>query len=88
MRVGIGRREGFGESIGREAISAQEIGFFGVAGDAIDVAGDVSRSESLGFGFASVLGGVSVNVCSLDDGDVAEGVSTALDVDFAVWFVG
>ena len=33
MGVAIGRREGFGATTGREAISAQDIGFSGVATD-------------------------------------------------------
>ena len=33
LGVAIGRREGFGATTGREAISAQDIGFFGVATD-------------------------------------------------------
>ena len=33
LGVAIGRREGFGAVTGREAISAQDIGFFGVATD-------------------------------------------------------
>ena len=33
LGVAIGRREGFGATTGREAISAQDIGFLGVAAD-------------------------------------------------------
>ncbi|KAG7002094.1 hypothetical protein G7Y79_00029g063900 [Physcia stellaris] len=33
LGVAIGRREGFGATIGLEAISAQDIGFLGVATD-------------------------------------------------------
>ena len=53
--VGTGRREGFGAMTGREAISAQDIGFFGVAvgavGDCFGVAGGVSGSEDFEVGF-------------------------------------
>ena len=48
LGVAIGRREGLGATIGREAICAQDIGFFGVSTDkesegvseGIGVAGD------------------------------------------------
>ena len=58
--VGTGRREGFGAMTGREAISAQDNGFRGVAGlvgvdcfgVAVGVAGGVIGSElsEVGFG--------------------------------------
>ena len=73
--VGTGRRDGFGARTGREAISAQDIGFFGVARlvgvDCLDVgigvAGvvrtavslGVSSADSLGVGFAVSLAGFS-----------------------------
>ena len=46
LDVGMGRRDGFGATTGREAISAQDIGFLGVAiGVDIGVAGGVKGSE-------------------------------------------
>ncbi|KAG7008967.1 hypothetical protein G7Y79_00004g015510 [Physcia stellaris] len=36
LGVAIGKREGFGATTGREAISAQNIGFLGVATDGVD----------------------------------------------------
>ncbi|KAG6997643.1 hypothetical protein G7Y79_00039g076050 [Physcia stellaris] len=36
LDVAIGRREGFGATTGRETISAQDIGFLGVATDEVD----------------------------------------------------
>ena len=79
--VGIGRREGLGATTGREAISAQDICFLGVAtgaeSDCFGVGGGVSGSEVFGVVFDEVTGGVSSNVGSLCGGGVAGGVSTA-----------
>ena len=72
--VGTGRREGFGATTGREAISAQDI-FFGVA---IGVAGGVSGSEVSMVGFDWLIGGVSINAGSLVGGGVAGGVGFAI----------
>ena len=62
LGVGIGRREGFGAIIGREAILAQDIGFLGVAiGVATGVAGGVGVvggvRTSFGVGTAISLAG-------------------------------
>ena len=46
MGVAIGRREGFGATIGREAISAQDIGFLGVADVAADDEDDTLSERS------------------------------------------
>ncbi|KAG7007740.1 hypothetical protein G7Y79_00008g023780 [Physcia stellaris] len=47
LGVAIGRREGFGATIGLEAISAQDIGFFGVATDGVgDTLSERSRTIS------------------------------------------
>ena len=43
--VGRGIREGFDGVIGREAISAQDIGFFGEVGDVVGEVGDVVGGE-------------------------------------------
>ena len=83
--AGIGRREGFGATTGREAISAQDNGFLGVATGAVSdcfgvaggVAGGVSGSEFLGITSEGIIGGVSNNAGSLGGGGVAGGVSTA-----------
>ena len=50
LGVAIGRREGFGATTGREAISAQDIGFLGVAADKDSDA--VSKEGSEGVGVA------------------------------------
>ena len=86
--VGIGRREGFRAMTGREATSAQDIGFFGgVAGMAVSIKGGVGGgvigSEDSAVGFAGVIGDVSINAGSLGGG-VAGGVSTAVGVVSAV----
>ena len=78
--AGIGRRDGFGATTGREAISAQDIGFFGVA---IGVIGGVSWSEVFGVVFDEATGGVCNDVVSLRGGGVAGGVgiaATAFDI--------
>ena len=82
--AGIGRRDGFGATTGREAISAQDIGFFGVAigadvaitafGVQGGVAGGVSGSEFFEVRSEGVIGGVSINAGSLRGGGVAGGV--------------
>ena len=77
--VGIGRRDGFGAMTGREAISAQDNCFLGVA---IGVAGGVSGSESFEAAFGWLIGGVSTNAGSLGGGGVA-GADTAIDVGIA-----
>ena len=46
LGVAIGRREGFGATTGREAISAQDIGFLGVADVAADGVGDTLSERS------------------------------------------
>ena len=71
--VGTGRREGFGATTDREAISAQDNGFRGVA---IGVAGGVIESELWEVDFAVLIGGVRTNAGSLGVG-VAGGVRTA-----------
>ena len=75
LGVGIGRRDGFGATTGREAISAQDIGFLGVATGEV---GGVSGSEVFGGVPDEVTGGVSTNAGSLGGGGVAGGVSTAI----------
>ena len=78
LGVGIGRRDGFGATIGREAISAQDIGFLGVAtGEVGGVIGGVSGSEFFEVTSAGVIGGVSNNAGSLGGGGVARGVGIA-----------
>ena len=82
--VGFGRREGFGARIGREAMSAQDIGFRGVAGG-------VKECDVFEVILDGLTDGVSINVGSLDEGvaggleaicgGVAGGVSTASGVD-------
>ena len=47
LGVAIGRREGLGATIGREAISAQDIGFFDVATDEATDEVDEALSERL-----------------------------------------
>ena len=78
--VGTGRRDGFGAMTGREAISAQDIGFRGVAGlvgvDCFGVAGGVKGSELSKVVFGWSIGGASINVGSLGVG-VAGGVGIA-----------
>ena len=67
---------------GREAISAQDIGFFGVAGlvgvdclgVAVGVAGGVKGSELSEVDFDWSIGGASINAGSLGVGVVAGGV--------------
>ena len=48
LGVAIGRREGFGATTGREAISAQDIGFLGVAADKDSDAVSEEGSEGVG----------------------------------------
>ena len=61
---------------GREAISAQDIGFRGVAvgsiGDCFGVAGGVKGSEVREVDFDWIIGGVSIDAGSLRGGGVAD----------------
>ena len=68
LGVAIGRRDGFGAMTGREAISAQDICFLGVA---IGVAGGVKGSELSEVDSWGVVGGVSIIAGSLDGARVA-----------------
>ena len=88
--VGTGRREGFGALTGREAISAQDICFRGVA-IGVGVAGGEGTSSDVETGVAGgvrgsevwevdsdwLTGGVSINAGSLGGGGVAGGVGIA-----------
>ena len=73
---------------GREAISAQDIGFLGVSrlvgvdcfDVAVGVAGGVNGSEVSEVDSWGVMGGVSINVGSLDGAGVAGGVRSAIVV--------
>ena len=69
LGVAIGRREGFGATIGLEAISAQDIGFRGVATDkdSDEGSGGVASDAATDFGD---VGGDEVT----DRGDESGGV--------------
>ena len=73
--AGIGRRDGFGATTGREAISAQDICFLGVAGGVpgSEVFGAVSDEVESG----GVAGGVGNAATALDVSIGAMGVRSA-----------
>ena len=58
LGVAIGRREGFGATTGREAISAQDIGFLGVATDKDSEGGSEEGSEGVASDLATNFGDV------------------------------
>ena len=71
--VETGRREDFDAMTERETISAQNIGFLGVAGG-------VKESEILVIDFDWLIDGVSINAGSLDGGGVAKDVDVSIVV--------
>ena len=82
----IERRDDFDATTEREAISVQNIDFFGVAVGAVNdyfdveknVAKEVSTNEFFEITSKKIIDDVSTNVDSLDDEDVTEDVNTAI----------